>query len=131
MAKHKYSAGFTLIELMIAVAIIALLAGIAIPAYNEYVRESQLGAARMNAEPLRLALEDHWLDNQSYAAFNGKKWDPKAGVDTLFKDVGWRPDGDNDAFNYAVTGNATSYTITVTHLGSGRTISCTKQDKCK
>lgn len=128
MAMHRYSTGFTLIELMIAVAIIAILAGIAIPAYNEYVRESQLGAARMNAEPLRLALEDHWLDNESYAAFNGLKWLPD-GVTTL-AGVGWRPDGDNDAFNYSVTGNATTYTIEVTHRGSGRKISCKKQDKC-
>ncbi len=131
MTMHKHSAGFTLIELMIAVAIIAVLAGIAIPAYNDYIREARMGAARMNTEPLRLALEDYWLDNQTFADFNDKEWNPKTSTETLLDDMGWRPDGDDDAFSYKVTGaDAATYTIEVTHLGSGKKISCTKQAAC-
>ncbi len=130
MTTHKHSAGFTLIEIMIAVAIIAVLAGIAIPAYNDYIREARIGAARMNVEPLRLALEDYWLDNQTFADFNGKKWIP-GGTQDLETDLGWRPDGDEDAYDYAVTGaTAATYTIEVTHRGSGKTISCAKQAAC-
>ena len=36
--------GFSLIELMIAVAIVAILAGIAVPAYNDYITTSREGA---------------------------------------------------------------------------------------
>ncbi len=132
MARRKYSSGLTLVELMIVVAIIGILSGIAIPLYREYIREAQFGAARMNIEPLRLAIEDHWLDNQSYADFNNKTWNPKTGTETLLDDVGWRPDGDDDAFSYTVTNaNAGGYTIVITHLGSGRSVSCPKQADCQ
>jgi len=55
--------GFTLIELMIAVAILAIVAAVAIPAYNGYIRESRLGAMRMNLDTLRIAVEAFKLDS--------------------------------------------------------------------
>jgi type IV pilus assembly protein PilE len=43
---HRNARGFTLIELMIVIAVIGLLAAIAIPSYNEYIRRSHRAEAR-------------------------------------------------------------------------------------
>jgi type IV pilus assembly protein PilA len=57
MSRQRTSAGFTLIELMIVVAIIAVLAAIAIPQYQTYVAKSQAVAALDEISPGRTAYE--------------------------------------------------------------------------
>ncbi len=111
--------GYTLVELMIVVAVLSVLAMLAIPAYQGYIATGRQATARANIEPLRIAVEDYRLDNMSagYAALDGLKWEP-SGTKTLETGVlGWKPDGDRDEYNYAVTATATSYTITVTPIG--------------
>jgi type IV pilus assembly protein PilE len=61
-------AGFTAVELMIVVAIVAILAAVALPTYGEYVKRgkvaevaSVLGAGRVN-------MEQFYLDNRTYAS---------------------------------------------------------------
>jgi type IV pilus assembly protein PilE len=59
-------AGFTLIEVMITVAVIAILAAVALPNYIDYVTRSRLVEAKTNLSDMRTRLEQYYLDNRSY-----------------------------------------------------------------
>lgn len=58
--------GFTLIEVMIVVAIVAILASIAVPAYNNYVMRSKIAEAVANLSDMRTRMEQYFLDNRTY-----------------------------------------------------------------
>lgn len=64
----KYrSAGFTLIELMITIAIVGILAGIALPAYSGYVEKSKIRTAQSDVVALAMALENLRQRTLSYS----------------------------------------------------------------
>lgn len=55
------SKGFTLIEIMIVVAIIGILAAIAIPAYQDYTTRAHVGSGLATIAPIRNAVEDQLM----------------------------------------------------------------------
>ncbi|MFG6432340.1 type IV pilin protein [Roseateles sp. LYH14W] len=59
--------GFTLIEVMITVAIIAILAAVAIPQYRDYVSRSRLADASTGLATMRAQMERYYQDNRTYA----------------------------------------------------------------
>jgi type IV pilus assembly protein PilE len=59
--------GFTLIELMIGVAIVAILAAVAIPQYRDYVTRSRLADAGSGLTTMRAQMERYYQDNRTYA----------------------------------------------------------------
>src|SRR5438552_19023247 len=61
-------AGFTLIEVMITVAVIAILAAVALPNYFDYVTRSRIVEAKTNLADMRTRLEQYFLDNRAYPA---------------------------------------------------------------
>jgi len=60
--------GFTLVELMIVVAVISILASIALPSYTNYVKKGKAAEATSTLADLRIKMEQCFQDNRSYAA---------------------------------------------------------------
>ena len=58
--------GFTLIEMMIVVAIIAILAAIALPAYSDYVKRARVADAVGQLSDMRVKMEQLFQDRRSY-----------------------------------------------------------------
>lgn len=119
--------GFTLIELMIVVAILAIISAIAIPAYTGYITTAKLTEAQNNLAALRLAEEEFFLENNTY--FGGAT---TALVEAASQGL-WTATAGNQgavAFNYSVTITPTTWTATA--LGNlagstfGETIIVTK-----
>lgn len=67
---NKSHLGFTLIELMVVVVIVALLAAIALPSYQLYIQRSHLAQAQQEMQKLAEQLERHKAKNFSYKGFD-------------------------------------------------------------
>ena len=70
MKKQQAQAGFTLIELMIVVAIIGILAAVALPQYQTYVAKSQVARVMTETSSLRTAIESCMLEGKDENSCN-------------------------------------------------------------
>ena len=111
------TAGYTLLEMMVAVAVIAILSAIAIPMYNDYIRTSRIGALQNNIATVEVFEEDYRLRNGTYqgGTFNG-------GADAALQLLGWQPQ-ENDGTVYTIDAATLpgSYLVTATDT-SGTTV---------
>ncbi len=98
--QRTFHAGFSLIEVMVVVAIIGLLASIAIPGYQDYVKTGNAAEAPANLANCRVQAEQFYQDNFTYVGFVCTPSDARY-------------------FDYAVQDQtATTYTLTATGKGS-------------
>jgi len=91
--------GFTLIELMIVLVVIAILTAVALPAYTNYVTRGKLAEATSALSDGRVKMEQFFQDNRTY--------------------VGGPTPAATTNFTYATSNlSTTTYTITATGIGS-------------
>jgi len=114
-ARRRASRGFTLIEVMITVAIVAILASIALPSYRDYVLRGQLVDATNLLSAGRANMERYFQDNRTYASVTSGSTTFYPPCDTNIA-VASRTQG---SFVLTCTSDANGYTLTAT--GSGAT----------
>lgn len=97
--------GFTLIEVMVTVAIVGILMAVAVPAYSDYVVRGRLSEAFTALGGAQPAAEQYWANSttRSYDGFQNSSSFPKSTAN----------------FSYALS-DATSSTYTLTATGAGK-----------
>ena len=108
---HRHQSGFSLIEMMIVVAIIAIIASIALPSYNEHIRKTRRAAGGACAMAMAQQMERFYTANLTYV---GAALDTTACQDSAL-----------DFYTMAAAGVAArAYTITATPSGGHTDPAC-------
>ncbi len=112
---QRQQIGFTLIEMMVVVALIAILAAIALPAYNGYVNRSKIKTAQADLVALSLNVENEYQRRLAYST-------TVLGTTNLVMGAyeGWRPASHSNDFSFAKSvATTTTYTLTATGTAGG------------
>ncbi len=100
--------GFTLLELMIVVAVLAIISAIALPAYTGYVQSSREAVLINNISTIEVFQEDFRLRTGAYLTVAADAAAIEAAID-------WENEGDEPGTTYAIAaGPGGSYQVTAT-----------------
>lgn len=101
--------GFTLIELMITVAIVGILAAIALPSYSDYLRRGEVPEAFTILSNSRVQMEQYYQDNRNYGS----------GTTCAGGAIAAAPAG-SKFFTYSCALGSTDQSYTLTATGTGK-----------
>ena len=121
----KKQNGFSLIELMIVVAIVGILAAIALPSYQDYITRGKIPEATSTLATKRVQAEQYFQDNRTYANISAAIVNPACVADTTtskYFNFSCTAQG-SDTFTIQAQGkdSMNGFTYTITQTGAKAT----------
>lgn len=108
--RTRSARGFTLIEVMITVAIVAILAAIALPSYSDYLLRGRLVDATTALSAQRAKLEQYYQDNRTYLSVSSSSIVSPCATDVV-----------SGTFTVSCSSSVTATSYVLTATGSGTT----------
>jgi len=119
--------GFSLMELMIVVAIVAILGAVAYPGYSSYIQRGRITEATVTLSELRIKLEQYYQDHRNYGSTSaacGIALPTDSSLRFTYT-CNWGPGGNDQGFLLTATGAASGgmagYAFTVDHTNAKQT----------